>query len=386
MGALRGDPEHICITGLFEPSGNYNLSAQEDSTCKKKPAKFLEQNLDVKITPLEVGGFENHVKFTMHVGAAIPAQFREFWLQQMSLFQQGYRGWSEAFKEYHQINQNGFGLVAIEPSKMSPNVTQLGQDATTELRFDWLTQAMMSTKIDWATFLLKLGDLAQVDMWTATHYPENYEGPKPYEGRILGSKIETRLASVTLKVPLESRKLFESPTEVPVVLGHDVFIKFRGIEVNVKGLRYRGTLHSDDSQFAFDGWFEGVDQVEIAGAYRGLGMGSAFGKMIHDLVKDAIDREIARLKKGHLMEPARLRLGLYKNGTQGQFEIEARFDAAINLLNIIREEKDQVDSPVMPNKKTIRNINDWGQETLTALIKDFDLKSECMEPVPGAVP
>ncbi len=352
LGALRGEGEHLCIAGAFSQNNQYHLDANKASACHKKPARFLDQNLEIKVTPLDEGGFENKIKFAVHLGGVTPGSFRDFWVQQTNLMHKGYRGWSKAFPTYHNINQNGFGLVAIT-SQAQP---------FTELRFDWLTQAMMSSQIDWATFLLKLGDLARVDMAVET------DQGLP----LLSYRIETRLSSVTLKVPRDDQNIFKDAKSTPITIGHDVLVKFRGLEVRIKGLKYKGILQNNAEKFAFDGWFDGVNQVEIAGNYRGLGMTGGLGKMIHDLVKEIIDREIGRLKKGHGGQPASLRLGLYRKESQGQLEFEMDFDAAVNVLNIVREEKDQVDSPVMPNKKTIRDINQWAQKTMGALISDFE--------------
>lgn len=357
LGALRGGAEEICIAGNFGQDGRYHLDANRANGCNKNPSRFLEHNLAIKVLPLDGGGFENEVKFAVHLGAVSPDSFRSFWIQQVGLMHKGYKGWSKAFPEYYKANRTGFGLVEI----------QTEDKAFTELKLDWLTQAMMTTQIDWASFLLKLGDLARVDMWAETDMGQS----------LLASRLETRLSSLTLKVPKENHGLYESSQIVPVVIGHDILVKFRGLEVRLKGLKYRGSLQSIGDQFAFDGRFDGVDKVEIAGAYRGLGMTGGLGKMIHDLVQEVINREIGRLKKGHQGEPAKLRLGLYKNGADGQFEFNLRFDAAINILNIVREEKDQIDSPVMPNKKTIADINKWAQKTMGALISDFET-SRCM--------
>ena len=374
MGALRGDAEEMCIAGQFSPSDKkYRLLADRSKVCQIKPENFLEQNLAIKISPLKEGGFDNHIRYKLHVGRVIPAQFRSFWMGQMELMKKGYRGWTRAFPEYFSVNRNGFGLVHIQHS--SPEQPLVGvreyRDPFTEVRLDWLTQAMMSTQIDWATFLLKLGDLAKIDMWSETDYAKDYIGEKPYEGRLLATKIETRLTSVNLQIPHSSEEFFKEVHEVPIIIGHDVIVKFRGIQVLVKGLKYRGTLHSDDSQYSFNGFFDNVENIEITGAYRGLGLSSGVGKMIHNIIQEVIDREIGRLKKGHQGQPAKLRIGLYKDGLQGRFEVEMRFDAAVNILNIVREEKDQVDSPVMPSKKSIKDLNQWAKLTMSALAQDY---------------
>jgi hypothetical protein len=376
MGALRGDSEEICIAGKFTGNeGKYQLLADRSKVCQLPTAKFLEQNLAINITPLKEGGFDNHFRYKLHLGHTVPAQFRSFWLTQMELIKNNYRGWSVAFPEYFGVNKNGFGLVKIQNSTPEQPLVGVGgvKNAMSELRLDWLTQAMMSSQIDWATFLLKLGDLAKVEMWAETDFSKDFNGEKPFQGRLLATIVETRLSAINVQIPHDSRNFFQGIIEVPLIIGHDVLVNFRGIQVLVRGLKYRGTLHSDDSQFAFDGFFEGVDKVEISGAYRGIGMASGLGKMIQGLIQEVIDREISRLKKGHLGRPAQLRIGLYKNGSNGQFEVESRFDAAVNVLNIIREEKDQVESPVMPNKKTIKDLNDWAKKTIQALIRDYEL-------------
>lgn len=375
MGALRGEAEEICIAGQFaQKDSRYQLRADRSQACHEPITQFLEQNLAIKIKPLNEGGFDNHIRYKLHLGHTIPAQFRRFWLLQMELMKKNYRGWSLAFPQYFQVNKAGFGLVNIQNSKPDKPLVGVGgyQSALSEIRLDWLTQAMMSTQIDWATFLLKLGDLAKIEMWSETDFPKDFSGAKPFEGRLLATVIETRLSAIHVQIPHDSQTFFQGLMEVPLVIAHDVLVKFRGIQVLVKGFKYRGTLHSDDSQFGFDGYFDGLDKVEISGAYRGIGMASGLGQMIQGLINEIIDREVARLKKGHLGRPAQLRIGLYKDKDHGQFEVETRFDAAVNVLNILREEKDQVDSPVMPTKKTITDLNDWAKKTIHALIQDYE--------------
>ncbi len=352
LGALRGSAEHICIAGYFDEKNEYLLDANTETACQKKTEQFFEQVLELRVDPVKDGGFFNQVDFKVDLGKVTAKNFRDFWRGQIDLFRVGYRGWTQAYPNFFQANQSGFGLVSLEKDAAGAMV----------VRMDWLTQAMLGHWPEWANFLLKLGDIADIEMWAEDAHKE----------RLLTTFIDTRRASLRLGVPQHADRYFTGEHEIPVVLGHNITVRFRGLRITIQNLKFQGILKSTDQELAFDGAFAGVDKIEIDGSYRGMGL-AGMGKFIHNLVDETIKREILRLSRSAKGDPAKLRLGIHPSEHGGQLEIKLDFEAAINLLNVLREEKDRVDGSIMPNPQSIKHLNSWAQSTFQSILKDLEL-------------
>lgn len=351
LGALRGDSEDICISGYFDSNKNYVMDAETSTACNRRLSQFLDQQLDIKVKPLKTGGFFNHIRFKLHLGHVSADKFRKFWISQMALIKNRYRGWTQAYPNFYAVNRSGFGLVDVIPTK----------NGEFKAKFDWMTQSMVSRWPGWAIYLLKLGDILEGAI-------ELENDQKQMIGTV---GIDTRLSSVHIVFPPAVQNYSEGAHVVPAFLNHHALVRFRGLEINVRGFKFKGNFKSQDDTIAFDGVFDGVEKVDIGGSYRNLG-NLGIGQMINDLVRETMQQEIGRLQQDSQGNPAHLRVGIFQDGEDSVLEADLTFEAAINFLNIIREEKDQVGGPVMPDSTSITDLNRWTRETYNAILKDYE--------------
>ena len=351
LGALRGDSEDICISGYFDGNKNYMMDAETSTACNRRLSQFLDQQLEIKVKPLKTGGFYNHIRFRLHLGNVTADKFRKFWIAQMALIKNRYQGWTQAYPNFYAVNRSGFGLVDVIPT----------ENGDVRAKFDWLTQSMVGHWPGWAIYLLKLGDILEGAI-------ELENDQKQMIGAV---GIDTRLSSVHIVFPPAVQNYSAGDHVVSAFLNHHALVRFRGLEINVRGFKFKGNFTSQEDTMAFDGVFDGVEKVDIGGSYRNLG-NLGIGRMINDLVRETMQQEIGRLQRDSQGNPAHLRVGIFQDGEDSYLEADLTFEAAINFLNIIREEKDQVGGPVMPDPTSISDLNRWTRDTYNAILKDYE--------------
>lgn len=349
-GVLDGATESVCIAGRFMTDGSYHLEGSDTETCTTLPATFLDSNLELRVERLGEGGFINELNLAVGMEHVQPSSLWPFLHDQAALMLQGYRGWSKAYPKYFEQSRNGFGLVGPEPLENSDS----------RLRYAWQTQTMRSVMPKWADYLMLLSDLVSI----RTRFLGEADRV------LLDSRVETVLTGMALTLPQATITYLAQPTAMPLTVAHDIQVRFRGLEILLKGMRFTGAFKNDADAIVYEGRFLGVDDVTVGGSYRGV-VGGSFGKMIHEMVREHLHAELKRLTTGNRGKGWTFRIGLETLGTSNVLTYKTSFQSPVNFLNLVREDKDRTDSPVLPNARSLAELNKWAISAVEALLSDF---------------
>lgn len=349
-GVLEGTTESVCIAGRFVADGSYRLEGSDADSCESLPATFLDSNLELKVERLAEGGFINSLGLVVGLQDIRPDALWPFFHDQAALMLEGYRGWSKAFPTYFEQSRAGFSLVGPEALP----------ERDVRLRYAWQTQPMRSGMPKWTDYLMLLSDLVSV----RTTFLGQGERP------LLDSRVETVLTGMALTVPQASLAFLSAPTPIPLTVAHDVQVRFRGLEIELKGVKFAGILTPSPGQIVYEGKFLGAQEVVVGGSYRGV-VGGSVGKMIHDLVREHLDGELKRLTSGNRGQGWTFRIGLETLEATYVLTYRTTFQSPINVLNILREDKDKTGNPVLPSARALAELNGWASASVEALLNDF---------------
>lgn len=352
-GVLTGSSEKVCISGRVGADGAYHLDAEDASQCSTLPAGFLETNLQIGVEEADGGGYINDIEVAVGMDHVRPEGVLTFFQEQSRLMRTGYNGWTGAFPAYRKVNEAGFGLTGF----------QLAADGQARLTYLWLNQAMMSFFPGWAEYLFKLSDLATVQ---TTFLGAN--GQMLYQ-----SRLDTAQSGLDVIVPPAAQAYLDRPEAMELTVTHDIIVRFRGLVITLKDLRFTGRFAPDPGNMVYDGRFVGVGNVELSGAYRGLSGGS-FGKMIYEMVQEKIREEINRLTQGNKGNGWIFRLSHETKGAGNVFIYKTTLQSPVNFLNLVREDKDTTESPVLPTKPGLAQLNRLTLKSVDALIQDLSIQ------------
>lgn len=358
-GVLDGSTEKVCISGRFAADGTYGLDAADTSRCSTLPQGFLESNLQLAVEAGDGGGFINDIEVQVGMDHVRPEAVVPFMRDQVKLMRDGYKGWSKAYPAYFEASKTSFGLTDFA----------LNETGEARLTYLWLNQAMISVFPDWAQYLFKLSDLVSIQ---TTFLGAN-------DQRLFGTRLDTAQSGIDFMLPLAAQAYLDQPGPMPLTVTHDLIIRFRGLVITLKDMRFTGQFSPENGKMVYQGRFVGVGQVVMSGAYRGLSGGS-FGKMVYELVQEKIKEEINRLTKGNHGQGWVFRISHETIGTTNVFTYKTTLQTPVNFLNLVREEKDQTESPVLPNRVSLQQLNRQTAKSIDALLQD-----EAAHPCPGAI-
>ncbi len=348
-GVLDGKAEKVCISGRMGEGGAYVLDAQDTNQCSTLPSGFLESNLQIAVEEGDGGGFINDIEVQVGMDHVRPEGVVEFMRDEVRLMRAGYKGWSKAFPAYFEVNRSGFGL------------TEYVLDPTGEARLTylWLNQAMMSVFPEWAQYLFKLSDLVSIQT--------SFLGAG--DQRLFSTRFDTTQSGIDFRLPQAAQNYLDQPGPMPLTVTHDFIIRFRGLIITLKDMRFTGQFTPEPGKMVYDGRFVGIGGVLLSGAYRGISGGS-FGQMVYELVQEKIKEELNRLTKGNHGKGWVFRISHETVGSANVFTYKTTLQTPVNFLNLVREEKDQTESPVLPNRVSIQQLNRQTAKSVDALLLD----------------
>lgn len=357
---LEGDNEQVCILGRVTSGDAFSLDIATLNDCQQAPVAFFDSNLALSAEKLTDGGFVNAIEFRLGLQDIDPRRLRTFLAEQVALLGSGYQGWSEAFPHYFALNHRGLALTAALKDP----------DGGTRVTYTWLNQAMLTAFNQWSRYLLGLGDMITIessfDDGTATGTTPPY----------LRSELDTGLSAVALFIGPRTREYLAQPAVIPLTVAHNIIVRFAGLHIKLIGMKFSGLLVVGDEEVSYSGAFSGVDDVEIAGSYRGLGT-QGLGGMITDIVRDAVRAEVERLQHGNHGRGWPFKIALKADAAGGTHLLYATsFQSPVNFINVLKAEKTQANGFVLPSDEAISSLNLWARQSFDALIKD-QARSSC---------
>lgn len=348
-GVLDGKAEKVCISGRVGADGAYSLDAEDASQCSSLPSGFLESNLQIAVEEGDGGGFINDVEVQVGMEHVRPEAVVSFMGEQVRLMRAGYKGWSKAFPAYYEVSKAGFGLTDYK----------LEATGEAKLTYLWMNQAMMSVFPEWAQYLFKLSDLVSIQTF--------FLGVG--DQRLFSTRFDTAQSGIDFQLPPAAQTYLDQAGPMPLTVTHDFVIRFRGLVITLKDMKFAGLFKPETGKMVYEGRFVGVGQVLMSGAYRGVS-GGRFGQMIYELVQERIKEEINRLTKGNRGKGWVFHISHETIGTTNIFTYKTTLQTPVNLLNLVREEKDQTESPVLPDRVSIQQLNRQTAKSIDALLLD----------------
>lgn len=368
---LAGGNEAACIAGRFAAPNDYRLDIEPLAACDQPHPGFLEVKFKLEVER-RGESFLNTLDLKVGLGDISTTSIGAFAAAQLRLMDDGYRGWSKAYPNYFKLAQNSFGLAGID---MIP-VATLGAQAL-KLRLNWLNQAMVHWLPQWATYLMKLSDLATVKTRIEI---DN-------KSTLLQSRIDTLASGLELMVTSRDGGLvpqvpsssdapaygevfqLQNPRSTPFNIHHDVVVRFRGLIIKIDNLTFAGQFQSGPRLMAHHGRFQGADKVELSGSYRGLSM-SGMGKAIKELVEELIHEEINRVKNSNGGDGWRFKIAVHSDEGVNYLNLWTRLESKVNFLNLLREDKDATGAAVLPDKAMLKDLNRWAIDAMDAISQD----------------
>lgn len=345
---LDGASEAICIKGRFLQDGAYQLDAGDLAQCETAPQGFLDLNMKIRVEKMDSGGFINELSIDVGMQDVTPEALLAFLGDELTLMRSGYRGWSHAFPAYYALNASGFAPVDAE-----------AQGDNVRLRYWWQTQAMRKWLTKWSDYLMGLGNLVSIKT--------TFEDAE--KTRLLSSSIDTLMSGIDVTIPPAAVAYVKAPRTTEMEVAHDITVKFRGLEIGLRGMKFTGHLEPAPGRISYEGRFVGVGNVHIGGAYRGL-TGGSFVKMIQEVVEEKVKEELDRLTTGNRGKGWTFALRHETIGGTNVFTYQTSLQSPVNFLNLVREDKDGTGSFVLPDKLALTDLNKWSTASVDALIQD----------------
>jgi hypothetical protein len=354
-GVTSGQSERLCILGRFDAQGKYALHGEDAKECAGVPPSFFDINLEMGVERLPSGAFINSIHLAVGTGAIGPEAFVRFAKDQIALMRGGYKGWSKAFPRYFELNRSGLGWYV---AKTRPEM---------ELRVGFLSQPMMGWVPAWGEYLLRLSDLVTVTSSIS-------EG---LDKKLLGARSDTVVSRLELSILDDGVKMLDALRPHELHVAHDVIVRFRGLQILVNGMRFAGDVTPLADTIRYAGKFRGIKDFVLEGAYRGVGLGGDFGKMIKEVVDEAVQREVKRLVEGNHGKGWTFDLALDSSRGKNVFVYDTEFESPVNFVNLLRENKDETGNPVLPDKSSLTELNRWSVSSVDAVLADLEQHKDC---------
>lgn len=369
--------EHVCATGkTIDGRFTLDLHHLDAPTAACTPSQdSLDFAMAMHVERSENSRNLNKFEFTLATSTLSASRLRALIASQLQLLHRGYPAWQSAFPDFSNESVTGIGIGHV--------ARETGDGvAVVDSNINWNPQRFWEQVPVLATWLLNLGALVSLDT-TIT------DG----NGLILADiKTSTGTLGTRARFPLAEKGLipgyFSNPaapgtaltpsSDFQLVVSHRVAIGFKGLNIVVNDLRFRGDITQSPERMSYRGIFTGIGAIDVTGDYKGLAA-LGMGDMIRKMIREAIEKEVEHLTRGNNGEGWTIAADLAPSDTspaQNEFKIAMAFESPVHITEIMRFEADTAGGPVLPNQATSYEFRNYSETILSALWRD-SLRFRC---------